>query len=195
MISFRQKNIPLIVTERLEIRLPTMTDYEAWVKVRRNSEKFLHHWEPEKARGFYSKNSFQMRVRWARKNFKLNQVLHLFFFSKVNNDLVGGLTLDNIRYGPFDSASLGYWLGEEFANNGFMTEALKSIIHYANKTLKITRLEAATLPTNNASKRVLEKCDFKYEGVGQSYLQINGRWRNHVMYANVSKYRRGIVSK
>ena len=136
-----------------------------------------------------------MRVRWARKNFKLNQVLHLFFFSKVNNDLVGGLTLDNIRYGPFDSASLGYWLGEEFANNGFMTEALKSIIHYANKTLKITRLEAATLPTNNASKRVLEKCDFKYEGVGQSYLQINGRWRNHVMYANVSKYRRGIVNK
>ena len=195
MISFRQKNIPLIVTERLEIRLPSMTDYEAWVKVRRNSEKFLHQWEPEKARGFYSKNSFQMRVRWARKNFKLNQVLHLFFFSKVNNDLVGGLTLDNIRYGPFDSASLGYWLGEEFANNVFKTEALKSIIHYANKTLKITRLEAATLPTNNASKRVLEKCDFKYEGVGQSYLQINGRWRNHVMYANVSKYRRGIVSK
>ena len=191
MISFRQKNVPLLVTERLEIRLPSMTDYEAWVRVRRKSEEFLHQWEPEKSRGFYSKASFQDRVRWARKNFKLNQVLHLFFFLKANNNLIGGLTLDNIRYGPFNSASLGYWLGEEFANSGFMTEALKAVVHYANKTLKITRLEAATLPTNTASKRVLEKCDFKYEGVGQSYLQINGRWRNHVMYANIYKHRRG----
>jgi ribosomal-protein-alanine N-acetyltransferase len=38
---------------------------------------------------------------------------------------------------------------------------------------------------------VLEKCGFKYEGVAQSYLQIAGRWRNHVLYANLRNDRRG----
>jgi ribosomal-protein-alanine N-acetyltransferase len=168
-----------------------MDDYEAWVKLRRKSEKFLNQWEPERTKEFYSKDSFQTRVRWAKKNFKLNKVLHLFFFLRTDCNLIGGLTLDNIRHGPFNSASIGYWLAEEYSNNGFMTEALKAIIHYSNKTLNVTRLEAATLPNNVASRRVLEKCEFKYEGVGQSYLQINGRWRNHVMYANINNQRRG----
>jgi len=171
-----------------------MDDYEAWLRLRRKSESFLNHWEPKKEKEFYSKDSFQTRVRWAKKNFSSTKVLHLFLFLKVNHNLIGGLTLDNIRYGPFDSASLGYWIGEGFSNNGFMTEGLRAMIHYANKTLKVTRLEAAILPNNNASKRVLEKCEFKYEGVGQSYLQINGRWRNHVLYANVNKNRRGSAS-
>ena len=194
MIPFIQKSTPLFVTDRLQIRLPNMDDYEAWVKLRRKSAKFLNQWEPEKTKEFYSKDSFQTRVSWAKKNFKLNKVLHLFFFLRTDYNLIGGLTLDNIRYGPFNSASIGYWLGEEYSNKGFMTEALKGIIHYSNKTLNVTRLEAATLPNNAASRRVLEKCEFKYEGVGQSYLQINGRWRNHVMYANINKHRRGSSS-
>ena len=168
-----------------------MDDYENWVKLRRKSAEFLNKWEPEKTREFYSKESFQTRVGWAKRNFKLIKALHLFLFLRTDDSLIGGLTLDNIRHGPFNSASLGYWLGEEYANNGFMTEGLRAIIHYANKTLNVTRLEAATLPNNVASKRVLEKCEFKYEGVGQSYLQINGRWRTHVLYANINKYRRG----
>ena len=193
MITFRQKCAPLVVTDRLLIRLPITHDYEAWVKLRRQSEKFLNQWEPEKNKEFYSKESFQTRVHWANKNFKLKKVLHLFLFLRSDGELIGGLTLDNIRYSPFNSGSLGYWLGEQHSNNGFMTEGLRAIFHYANRTLNVTRLEAATLPNNGASRRVLEKCEFKYEGVGQSYLQINGRWKNHVLYANINNHRRGSV--
>ncbi len=171
-----------------------MDDYEAWVKLRRKSQEYLNKWEPEKTKEFYSKDSFQTRVSWANKNFKMSKMVHLFLFLRSEDSLIGGLTLDNIRYGPFNSATLGYWLGEDYSNSGLMTEGLRAMIHYANKTLKVTRLEAATLPNNLASKRVLEKCEFKYEGVGQSYLQINGRWRNHVLYANVNIGRRGRTS-
>ncbi|NBX42833.1 MAG: N-acetyltransferase, partial [Rhodobacteraceae bacterium] len=52
-------------------------------------------------------------------------------------------------------------------------------------------IESACLPENTASRGLLEKCGYKYEGVAQSYLQINGRWRNHVLYANLRSDRRG----
>ena len=98
--------------------------------------------------------------------------------------------MDNIRYGPFHSATLGYWLGEEFAQKGIMTEGLNSMMIYARKNLGISRIEAATLSSNIASRKLLEKCNFKYEGVGQYYLQINGKWQHHILYANISDSRK-----
>ena len=72
-----------------------------------------------------------------------------------------------------------------------MSEALPAVVHYAFNELDLSRLEAACLPNNIASRKVLEKSGFKYEGVAQSYLQIAGRWRNHVLYANLRYDRRG----
>ena len=77
------------------------------------------------------------------------------------------------------------------SNENFMREAIQAVVHYAFQTMDLSRVEAACLPENAASRGVLEKCGFKYEGVAQSYLQINGRWRNHVLYANLRHDRRG----
>ena len=70
-------------------------------------------------------------------------------------------------------------------------EALQAVVHYAFTALDLSRVESACLPENTASRGVLEKCGYKYEGVAQSYLQIDGRWRNHVLYANIRADRRG----
>jgi ribosomal-protein-alanine N-acetyltransferase len=72
-----------------------------------------------------------------------------------------------------------------------MREAIGGVCHYAFRAMDLSRLEAACLPENAASRGVLETSGFKYEGVAQSYLQINGRWRNHVLYANLRNDRRG----
>ena len=74
---------------------------------------------------------------------------------------------------------------------GYMREAILSVVHHAFTVMDLSRIEAACLPENAASRGVLEKCGFKYEGVAQSYLQIAGRWRNHVLYANLRNDRRG----
>ena len=185
LINLFSKTKPIILSERLIIRLPVIADYENWVILRKKSENFLNQWEPEKDFNYYSKNLFNKRVKWAKKNFDLKIVLHFFLFLRSNYQLVGGMTLDNIRYGPFQSGTLGYWLGEEFSKKGIMTEGLNSLITYANKTVGISRIEAATLPNNLASRRLLENCNFKYEGVGQYYLQINGKWKHHILYSNI----------
>ena len=105
--------------------------------------------------------------------------------------LLGAITLDNIRRGPVQAGTLGYWIGAPFARRGYMREAVQAMVHFAFASLDLSRVEAACLPENVASRGVLEKSGFKYEGVAQSYLQINGRWRNHVLYANLRNDRRG----
>ncbi len=195
MINLFSNTKPIILSERLILRLPIVADYEKWVVLRKKSEDFINKWEPEKDINYYSKNFFNKRVKWAKKNFDLKIVLHFFIFLRSNYQLVGGITLDNIRYGPFHSATLGYWLGEEFSNKGIMTEGLNSLITYVNKNMGISRIEAATLPDNIASRRLLEKCNFKYEGVGQYYLQIKGKWKHHILYANISDARKSISKK
>jgi ribosomal-protein-alanine N-acetyltransferase len=72
-----------------------------------------------------------------------------------------------------------------------MREALTAVVHHAFARMDLSRIEAGCLPENAPSRRLLESCGYKYEGVAQAYLQINGRWRNHVLYANLRLDRRG----
>ncbi len=89
------------------------------------------------------------------------------------------------------AATIGYWMGEDFTRQGFMKEALEAVVHYGFSELDLSRIEAGCLARNAPSRGLLEKCGFKYEGVAQSYLQIAGRWQNHVLYANLRNDRRG----
>ena len=104
---------------------------------------------------------------------------------------MGAITLDNIRRGPAQAGTLGYWTGVQFARQGYMREAILAVVHHAFTRLDLSRIEAACLPENAASRALLETCGFKYEGVAQSYLQIDGRWRTHVLYASLRMDRRG----
>ena len=110
---------------------------------------------------------------------------------RSDQELVGAITLDNIRRGPAQAGTLGYWTGQPFARQGYMAEAIGAVVHHAFGTLDLSRIEAACLPENAASRGLLERSGFKYEGVAQSYLQINGRWRTHVLYACLRNDRRG----
>ena len=180
-----------INTERCYLRLPQLGNFESWVNLRKNSEDFLSQWEPERDRNFYSLSLFKARVKWAKQNFKERKVIHAFIFRREDESLMGAVTLDNVRRGAAQSGSIGYWLGESFVKKGYMFEAVKALIFYSFKNFQLSRLEAATLPENQPSRRLLEKSGFKYEGVAQSYLQISGRWRNHVKYSLLRDDRRG----
>jgi ribosomal-protein-alanine N-acetyltransferase len=178
-------------TERLTLRLPTHSDYRAWVAVRDGSRDFLTPWDPVWSDDALSRKAFTNRVYWAARAEAAGTAVPFFLIRRADGALIGALTLDNIRRGPAQAGTLGYWVGAPFARQGYMREALLAVVHYAFTDLDLSRLEAGCLPENAASRGVLEKVGFKYEGVAQSYLQINGRWRNHVLYANLRADRRG----
>lgn len=180
-----------IETERLTLRLPQHSDYSAWAGLRDESRDFLVPWEPTWSADHLTRKAFTNRVYWAARAEAGGTALPVFLIRRTDGALVGALTLDNIRRGPAQAGTMGYWVGARFARQGFMREAIAAIVHHAFSALDLSRIEAACLPENAASRGVLEKSGFKYEGVAQSYLQINGRWRNHVLYANLRSDRRG----
>ena len=191
MLMFRRSAPPPIETQRLILRLPEMSDFAAWAQLRRDGEAFLRDWEPSWSADHLTRRAFRSRVYWAWRARDEGRALALFLIRRADNRLMGAITLDNIRRGPSQSAQVGYWIGEEFARQGYMSEALAAAVHHAFAALDLSRIEAACLPENAASRALLERAGFKYEGVAQSYLQIAGRWRNHVLYANLRGDRRG----
>lgn len=190
MIFGRRKNIA-IETDRLSLRLPKSGDHSDWVLLRQQSSAFLKPWEPTWSRDHFSKKAFTSRVFAAQRAIDSGTGLPLFLIRRNDRQLLGAITLDNIHRGPSQSGTLGYWIGQEYARQGFMREAVQAVVYHAFNELDLSRIQAGCLPENKASRGVLEKSAFKYEGVAQSYLQIAGRWRDHVLYANLRGDRRG----
>lgn len=180
-----------IETERMTLRLPQHGDFRAWTTLRDQSTPFLTPWEPVWAADHLSRKAFTNRIYWANRSTSQGTALPLLLIRREDAALLGAITLDNIRRGPSQAGTLGYWIGQAHARQGYMREAILSVVHHAFTVMDLSRVEAACLPENAASRGVLEKCGFKYEGVAQSYLQIAGRWRNHVLYANLRGDRRG----
>lgn len=180
-----------VETERMTLRLPEHGDWRQWSELRDTSAEFLSKWEPVWATDHLTRRSFTNRVYWAQRAEAQGTALPMLLVRREDNQLLGALTLDNIRRGPAQAGTLGYWIGQPYSRQGYMREAILALTHHAFTRLDLSRMEAACLPENAPSRGVLEKCGFKYEGVAQSYLQINGRWRNHVLYANLRGDRRG----
>ncbi|MEM7519873.1 MAG: GNAT family protein [Pseudomonadota bacterium] len=180
-----------IDTERLTLRPPIHSDFRPWTALRVQSRDVLTKWEPTWADDHLSRKAFTNRVYWAQRSVTGGTALPLFLIRREDNALMGAITLDNIRRGPAQCGTLGYWTGAPFMRQGYMREAIDAVVHQAFNRLDLSRVDAACLPENEASRGLLEKTGFKYEGVAQSYLQIDGRWRNHVLYAALRSDRRG----
>jgi [ribosomal protein S5]-alanine N-acetyltransferase len=169
--------------QRVHLRLPQMRDYEAWQELRRSSQDFLRPFEPRWTEFDLSRRVFALRVRRARQEAEEGTDYTFFIFLEDGRRevLAGGVTLSNIRRRAAQFVNLGYWMGERFAGRGLMTEAVGLVIPFVFETLDLHRIHAAFLPTNTASRRVLEKNGFAEEGFAEQYLQINGRWEDHVL--------------
>lgn len=178
-------------TERLVLRPPVHGDFRSWAMLREYSQGHLVPWEPSWSAEHLTRKSFTNRVYWAQRSISQGTALPLFLFRRSDQKLVGAVTMDNIRRGPAMAGTIGYWTGLGFTREGYMREAIEAVVHHAFVRLDLSRVEAACLPENKPSRGLLEGVGFKYEGVAQSYLQIDGRWRTHVLYAALRNDRRG----
>lgn len=177
---------PLITLRgpRVLLRLPVMTDYDAWYTLRHASRDFLRPFEPRWTEADLGRRVFATRVRRAREEAEEGSDYSFFIFLHGGRSevLVGGVTLSNVRRRAAQFVNLGYWMGQPFAGQGLMSEAVGLSLPFVFDTLDLHRIHAAFLPTNTASRRVLEKNGFTEEGFADKYLQINGRWEDHVLF-------------
>ena len=183
---FRDKPLVIASGQRVELRYPQRADYHEWAKLRGDSARFLEPWEPSWTSDELSNAAYKARLRRADSDLE-NGTGHVFFiFEQASGALVGGISLGNIRYGMARSGQIGYWMGEAHAGKGLMQDAVKALISFGFGRVNLHRLEAACIPSNERSVAVLQKTGFTQEGLLKSYLKINGKWQDHLLFAIIS---------
>jgi ribosomal-protein-alanine N-acetyltransferase len=178
-------SVPALAGEGIVLRPPQMTDYSPWSGLREESRDFLTPWEPTWPADDLTRAAFRRRLKRYAEDQRTDQAYAFFLFRREDDELIGGLTLANIRRGVAQAGSLGYWMGEPFVRRGYMTAAVLALVPFAFGTLRLHRIEAACIPTNAASIRLLEKTGFSREGYAREYLCINGIWQDHLLYARL----------
>jgi len=183
-VSFSEQ-LPAIMGDGVTLRAPQNADYSEWAALRAASRDFLTPWEPTWPADDLTRPAFRRRIRRYSEDQRSDLAYPFFIFRKSDQVLVGGLTLANIRRGCAQAGSLGYWMGAAFARQGHMTAAVTALIPFAFGTLRLHRIEAACIPANSASIRLLEKTGFRREGFARQYLCIDGVWQDHLLYARL----------
>jgi len=178
--------LPAIAGNGVTLRLPQSGDYAEWAALREASRTFLVPWEPTWPADDLTRGAFRRRLKRYAEDVRNDLAYAFLIFRSDDNAMIGGLTLANIRRGVAQAGSIGYWIGAPFARKGYMTAAVRALIPFCFRTLRLHRLEAACIPNNAASIGLLEKTGFTREGYARSYLCINGIWQDHLLYARLT---------
>jgi ribosomal-protein-alanine N-acetyltransferase len=176
---------PAVAGHGVLLRAPQMSDHAEWAELREDSRDFLVPWEPIWPADDLTRTAFRRRLKRYAEDQRADLAYAFLVFRSSDNALVGGLTVANIRRGVAQAGSLGYWIGKKFARQGLMTAAVRVLIPLAFDSLRLHRVEAACIPNNVASVRLLEKTGFRREGYAREYLCINGVWADHLLFARL----------
>ncbi len=168
---------------RVFLRPPKRRDALRWQNLRLSSKKFLVPWEPKWDSSSTSRRAYMRYLKNSNYLANMDRAYSFLIFRKDDKNLLGGINIGNIRRGVAQSASIGYWIGKQYTRQGYMKEALDTLIPSLFIDLRLNRIEAATLEENIASRNLLMKIGFKKEGKLRKYLKINDKWQDHILYS------------
>jgi len=149
------------------------------------SREFLAPWEPLRPDSYFTLAGQQEAVALSLKS-AASGLTEPFVILDDEGEVVGRINLNNIVRGPFQSASLGYWLDREAVGRGLATAAVGELVTLAFDVIGLHRVEAGTLPHNLASRAVLTRNRFEQFGYAQRYLAIAGAWADHILFQRLA---------
>jgi ribosomal-protein-alanine N-acetyltransferase len=159
-------------------------DYPAWREVRTRCHEWLVHWEPRPAgmpRPSEDRQSFVARCSTRERDRQLGAGYGFGIF--IADRFAGEINLSSIQRGAFQNGYVGYWIDEAAAGRGYVPESCVVLFAFAFEQLGLHRLQIAIVPRNTASRSVVRKLGIRGEGIACRYLEIDGRWEDHVRYA------------
>jgi ribosomal-protein-alanine N-acetyltransferase len=177
-VSLKLYNTP----QGIYISLLTLMDAEELLNLRLRNSKEHQQFEPLRDNDYFTLESqrqlINQRILDARQD-----SAYMFGIYLLSGELIGQITISNVVRGVGQFADIGYCIDHEMQGNGYTSAAVQLILGYAFRSLGLHRLQAAILPHNDGSRRVLEKNGFQAEGLARRFLRINGEWQDHRTYA------------
>ena len=178
-----------VAGDGVSLRPPRAPDYAEWRELRAVSRAFLQPWEPTWPADDLGRAAYRRRLSAYARDRDAGVAYSFFVERETDGALTGGITLSNIRRGVAQMGSVGYWCGQPYARHGHTLAAVRALSDFAFRTLGLHRLEAACIPENTPSRRLLIKAGFDEEGFAKAYLKINGVWRDHVLFGLISPFK------
>ena len=174
---------------RIMMRPLVANDFTAWSDVRLRNGDWLLVWEPKRSEYIVDqardREAFERRCVARDRERQAGTAYTLGLF--VDNRFVGEVNLNNVMRGAMQSGTIGYWIDRQRAGNGFVAEGVVALARFAFEDLKLHRLEVCIIPRNANSKRIVEKLNFRLEGLAERFLEINGVWEDHLRYGFTSE--------
>mgnify|MGYP001248369388 FL=1 len=149
----------------------------------KRNHDFLQEWEPQRPKDFYTLAYQKRQLGYEYRMFKERKLIRFWILKKEDNKLIGNICLSNIIMGNFRSCYMGYKLDCDEINKGYMTEAIKKFVEIMFNEYGLHRIEVNVMPRNIRSLKVMKKLNFEEEGYSRRYLEINGKWEDHVHFA------------
>jgi len=167
------------------IRLLEADDAEALAAVVVRSREFLEPWEPIRPDHYFTVEGQSEVIADSLRRHAEGTLLPQVILDEAGA-VVGRINLNNIVRGPFQSASVGYWLAQEAGGRGLATAAVAEIVRVAFTEEGLHRVEAGTIPENFRSQMVLRRNGFTQFGYAPRYLNIAGTWADHLLFQKLA---------
>ena len=166
----------------VELRLPEAGDVEAFLDLVVRNRDHFRPYEPRRPPAYFTLAGQRDQIAAAQRQARLGE-RYEFGIWENGGGLVGRISLGGISRGALQNAYLGYGVDKEHGGRGIATQAVKLAVGVAFEELGLHRVQAAVVPENRASARVLEKAGFREEGLARRYLFLDGQWKDHRMFA------------
>lgn len=170
----------------LFLRPLRIRDKKVWDLTRAKNREWLSPWEatrPEIESHLPPISFLGMVLQYRKDGEALRSIsLGIWLLESGKESFIGQITMGGITFGAMRGAHIGYWIDQEFANQGHITKAVSLLTNFGLNELALHRVEINLRPENSASKRVAEKCGYVLEGERSRYLHIDGAWRDHLTY-------------
>lgn len=170
-------------TDRLYLKILKANYSREVLEYYKRNHNFLKEWEPKRPKDFYTLSYQKRSLSYDYSMFKDNKSVRFWIIKKDTNKIIGNISISNIIMGNFKSCFMGYKLDKDEINKGYMTEAIKKVVEIMFDDFGLHRIEVNVVPGNVRSLKVMEKLKFEQEGYSKRYLEINGKWEDHVHFA------------
>jgi len=176
-----KKNLFEITGQKVILRPPQYSDWKAWADERKKNKLYLQPWEPLWSINELERSSFVKRVRMFERLSHNDQAYSFLIYKSDNEDFIGEVNISNVQRGIIQSCTIGYWIAKDCEGKGMMSESLELVKEFIFNELKLHRIEAACLPHNIPSLKLLLKNGFIKEGTARKLLKINDKWQDHTV--------------